>query len=115
MRWFVLLIGLAILAGCGADHRRYESAAQFDRAQAEDDWVSIGKFGNGWPARTEEVITAYAAIKFTRDNGTPHQYSGFEGYELKVVKLRGPEGQELIRILRSREMTGVVGDVLHAD
>lgn len=114
MRRILTIASLLLLTGC-SDHRSYDNAADFDQTQQAEGWVSLGKFGNNWPARTEETVTNYGGIEFNRADGTPHQYSGFEGYDLKVIKLRGPEGQELVRVLRSREMTGIVGDEFKDD
>ncbi len=104
-----------LLAGCSSDHRSYDSEFDFVTTQKEEGWAIIGSFGTGWPAHTEETIDSYATIKFTRDNGTPHIYGTFEGYDLKVIKMRNEEGQEVIRVLRSQQMTGIVGDELRDD
>ena len=113
MRWLGLIALLIGLSGCGADHRTYNSEFDFVTNQQAEGWAVIGSFGSPWPARTEHTITSYATIEFTRDNGTPHAYGSFEGYDLKVIQMRNEEGQEVIRVLRSKEMTGIVGDELN--
>ncbi len=115
MRLPGLIALLLILSACGADHRTYDSEFDFVTTQREEGWAVIGSFGKSWPARTEKTITGYAEIEFARDNGTPHQYGTFEGYDLKVIKMRDEQGQEVIRVLRSQEMTGIVTDELRGD
>lgn len=113
MRWLGLFVLLIWLSGCSGDHRTYDSEFDFMTTQRSEGWAVIGSFGGPWPARTEHTINSYATIEFTRDNGTPHSYGTFEGYDLKVIQMRNEEGQEVIRVLRSQEMTGIVGDELN--
>jgi len=66
-------------------------------------YVVIGSFGNHWPARIVTVTEGRGQIGFTRADGVPHAYSGFEGYALKAVFLKDSEGRETIVVLRSKE------------
>jgi hypothetical protein len=80
----------------------FASEAEFLTAQKNDGYVSIGKFDMNWPATYVDEITGEDEISFTRQDGTPHQYTGFRGYRLKVVRLRDGIGREPMFVLRSR-------------
>jgi hypothetical protein len=69
-------------------------------------WVAVGRFGGHWPARPVREHTDNDGIRFTRADGTPHHYSGFDGYRMRVVFLADASGRESIVVLRSRERLG---------
>ncbi|PLX94122.1 MAG: hypothetical protein C0621_06025 [Desulfuromonas sp.] len=64
-------------------------------------FVRIGSFGEHWPATVTEVIDGKDTISFVRANGTPHEYRGFDGYRLQVVRLRTAQGEETLMVFRS--------------
>jgi hypothetical protein len=107
-----ILLALVLAAACGGDRRTFADEDEFVAAEKQDGWVVVGRFGEAWPARITDTATDYGRIEFIGLGGTPHAYSGSDGYDMQVVRLRGAEGQEFIRVLRSAEMTGIVGDNL---
>ena len=111
----LLLAVLAVVAMAGAGCARgpgYPDEDAFTQAMAAEGWVVVGRFGAGWPARISEDAQAYGSIAFVTADGQRHEYGGFEGYDMRVVHLAGPGGVASVRVLRSQELTGIVGDEL---
>lgn len=79
---------------------RYASLVDLEHQQRESGFVKIGRFGSDWPARVVEITTSRDQISFTRQNGTRHSYTGFEGFTLKMIRLLGRNG-EVIVVFRS--------------
>jgi hypothetical protein len=69
-------------------------------------WVAVGRFGGHWPAQPVREHADNDGIRFVRADGTPHHYSGFDGYRMRVVFLEDAKGRESIVVLRSREPRG---------
>lgn len=118
LRWLALLFCLLlVLAGvwlrlqpekknAGNETRVYESLSQLEEAQRAVGFVRIGRFGDDWPAHLVELQEGKDSIRFVRADGTPHQYRGFDGYRLKVMRLQGRGGDEVLVVLRSTEKAG---------
>jgi hypothetical protein len=79
----------------------FASEGEFLAAQKQHGYLLIGKFDTSWPATYLDELTAEDGISFVRRDGTPHQYRGYDGYRLKVVRLRDAAGGEPIIVLRS--------------
>lgn len=79
----------------------FSSLDQLDASQIANGYLRTGRFGNQWPATVTEVLKDKDGISFTRKNGTPHTYSGFDGYRMQVVRLVGPGGAEVLVVFRS--------------
>lgn len=82
--------------------QRYNSLAQLVADQQAADFVRIGYFGKHWPAKVSEIATDQDEIKFVRQNGTPHHYTKFAGYEMKMIRLT-TGNKETIVVFRSAE------------
>ncbi|MCB1182896.1 hypothetical protein KDM41_05645 [bacterium] len=109
----VLVLGVAAAIGFGIGRPpRYATEADFVRAVTTDGWQVIGRFGEAWPARVAETSDGYGTITFAGPDGMRQTYQGYEGYELRVVRLRAGDGTESVRVLRSAEMSGEIGDEL---
>ncbi len=80
---------------------RYASLEELVVDQQVAGYVRTGTFGDHWPAQVIAIQTADDGIGFVRRNGTPHNYTGFAGYRMKVVRLNGPGEQETIVVFRS--------------
>jgi len=93
---------LAACAGAGAG-ARHESLDALVQAEKNDGWVMVGHFGDDWPARVVGRDVADDAISFTLADGVEHEYRGFEGYRLQVVRLEGARGTEVVVLFRSTE------------
>jgi hypothetical protein len=79
----------------------FASEAEFLAAQERAGFVKIGQFDTSWPAEYVSELIGEDEIAFARQDGTPHRYSGFAGYRLKVVRLRDAAGREPLFVLRS--------------
>ena len=99
----ILLICLA-MAGCGEIGRSFDSRADYLAYQKEEGYVFLGRFGDAWPAKIVSVVRQLGSIEFQLANGTHHTYPGYDGYELKLVRLRGQGGEEIVMVLRSAEL-----------
>jgi hypothetical protein len=80
----------------------FASEADFLEQQKRDGFVKIGRFDESWPAEYVCELLGEDQISFTRQDGTPHNYRGFDGYRLKVVRLRDVNGREPMYVLRSQ-------------
>ena len=68
-----------------------------------DGWVRLGSFGDlKWPAKIAREESASDAISFTRSDGTPHNYHGYDGYDLRVLHMEGVGGSKGTYVLRSK-------------
>ena len=99
-----LLFLLVMLAGCAKARTEFPDFGSFHAAQTDAGYVVLGSFDPvTWPAKIVEERTQEDEISFTRPNGTPHKYSGYDGYTLKLVRLRGADGEEAVCLYRSRD------------
>lgn len=83
----------------------FPDLASFKKAQQEAGFVVIGNFEKmkiAWPATVVEERTAKDEISFIRADGGKNSYPGFDGYTLKVLRLRGAKGKESVRVYRSK-------------
>ena len=97
----VLALSVVVLGGCT---QSYDSMRDLQRAQEDGGWRVIGTFGGtGWPAKVVEERTELDGITFLRLDGTSHTYSGYTGYQLRLVRLAAADGRETILVLRAGE------------
>ena len=81
---------------------RYNSLKDLEADLRAQGFVRTGYFGKFWPASVADIATGRDGIKFVRQDGTPHHYKGFDGYNMKMVRLwRG--NKETIVVFRSEE------------
>jgi hypothetical protein len=82
---------------------RGERFASFDDLVGDQQaagYVKIDAFGDNWPATVTEIATDRDEIKFIRQDGTQHHFTKFDGYEMKMVRLRAGN-KESILVFRS--------------
>jgi len=89
-------------AAAPAVGERFDSLAALDAALEDAGFVRVGRFGDAWPARVAEIREERDALRFVRGDGTPHSYRGFEGYALRMVRLRRG-ADESIAVYRSAQ------------
>lgn len=82
---------------------RYASLEELAADQQAAGYVRTGYFGQHWPATVVEIDTDDDGIRFVRKNGTPHNYTGFDGYRMKMVRLDASGDRETIVVFRSAE------------
>jgi hypothetical protein len=87
----------------------YASLSTLNAQQKEEGFVPIGRFGNSWPANIVEIREQNDRIKFTRSNGQPHIYQGFDGYRLRMIRLKSRTGAEVIAVYRSEPVDAPTG------
>lgn len=81
---------------------RYNSLKDLEADLRAQGFIRTGYFGKFWPASVAEIASGRNEIKFVRQNRTPHHYKGFDGYNMKMVRLwRG--NKETIVVFRSEE------------
>jgi hypothetical protein len=80
---------------------RYASLEELVADQKAAGFVRTGYFGKFWPARVAEIATDKNKISFVRQNGTRHNYSKFDGYKMKMVRLKAGANETII-VFRSR-------------
>ncbi|MBU1100129.1 MAG: hypothetical protein KKA84_06970 [Bacteroidetes bacterium] len=111
LRYIILFSIFFFLMSCSEVGKEFDSYGDFIDDQNEEGFLFLGRFGENWPAEVVEVVTAMDEITFTLRDGVSHIYDGFEGYELKVVKLESEMGLETVIVLRSKEKIEVEKDV----
>ncbi len=79
---------------------RYASLNELVADQEAAGFVRTGYFGKFWPATVAEIATDRDGISFVRQNGTKHNYTKFDGYNMKMVRLRAGN-KETIVVFRS--------------
>jgi hypothetical protein len=81
--------------------QHFNSLKELEMHQQAAGFVRTGYFGKHWPAKVSEVLTDRHKLIFVRQNGTRHTYNKFDGYQMKMVRLKsGPD--ETIVVFRSR-------------
>ncbi len=81
---------------------RYASLDELVADQLAAGYLRTGYFGKHWPARVTEIAADRDGISFLRQNGTRHNYTKFDGYSMKMVRLMAGD-QETIVVFRSAE------------
>lgn len=79
----------------------YANLAALNAHQKIEGFVPVGRFGESWPASVVEILEADDRIEFERSNGQPHIYQGFEGFRLRMIRLKSRSGSEVIVVYRS--------------
>ncbi len=104
IRNLIIIISIMTLWSCskGEIGKTYQNLSELESAQDKMGFVRTGKFGNNWPAKVSEIKTAMNEIKFTRKDGTPHRYFGFDGRELKMIRLVTEDNKENIIVFKSK-------------
>ena len=99
----LLFILCLFFIACGEIGKEFESYGDFMDYEKEQGYIFLGRFQDVWPAEIKDVDTAMDEISFVLPSGTPHVYSGYKGYELKVVKLSSEKWKrEFAIVLRSQ-------------
>ena len=83
--------------------KSYSNFEELKKDQESKGFVFLGKFGDTWPAEVKEVKIESNEISFELKSGREHRYSGYEGYELKMLRLSADNQEENVVILRSKE------------
>ncbi len=103
-------LACAVAAGCGggadAVGRSYARLPDLQHAMEDEGYVYVGRVGalqGGQAAEVTAVITGRDRVNFALADGLPHEYGGFDGYDLRVVKLKGKSGGDMAVVFRSRE------------
>ena len=81
--------------------QRFQSLDELVNNQLTAGYVRTGYFGKQWPATVTEVATDRHKISFVRQDGTKHTYRKFDGYRMKMVRLKSGE-KETIVVFRSQ-------------
>jgi hypothetical protein len=104
-RQWIGAIALVWVCGCsspiGEEFRDVDAIAI---SNSWKHWVVIGKFGGDGPFRVIGVKSCQVSepCSFSH-NGAGHTYEGFTGYEIKVLRLEGANGEVTHVVLRSEE------------
>lgn len=102
----VLLIALLVAAFFWLRNLNTPEFASLDALHVRQKslgFVPIGRFGDSWPARVVHQREQDDRISFSRSNGQPHTYQGFDGYRLKMIRLISQNGEEVIVVYRSQK------------
>ena len=105
----LIIASAVILCSCGSKSevgKSYKSYDDLINDQKAKGYVFLGRFGESWPAELTEVRTAVNEISFQRLGGIKHRYPGYDGYELKMIRLMSSSNEEIVIVVRSKEKQG---------
>ena len=100
----LIIIALVLAVYSWTQHflsTEYANQAELNALQKIEGFVPVGRFGEIWPATVVEIREQDDRIEFTRSNGQPHIYQGFEGFRMKMIRLNSRSGAEVIVVYRS--------------
>ena len=95
-----------LLIACGGAQKKkeFQTAGEFAAFMKKDGWARLGTFGDlKWPATIENEQSDKDEISFKAPNGTPHKYPGYNGYDLRVIELKGANGTTGTYVYRSKD------------
>ena len=81
--------------------QRFNALDELVKNQLEEGFVRTGYFGKHWPATVTEIATGRHRISFVRQNGTRHNYNKFDGYDMKMVRLKAGVNETIV-VFRSQ-------------
>ncbi len=84
----------------GKTYLRYE---ELRKEQDSKGYVFLGKFGDSWPAELKKADINMNEISFELNDGTKHNYSGYDGYEILMLRLIAANQKENVVVFRSKE------------
>ncbi|HEX9878909.1 MAG TPA: hypothetical protein VGB25_01800 [Candidatus Binatia bacterium] len=83
--------------------KSYRGLEELKKDQESNGYVFLGDFGDSWPAEIKEVQSAMNGISFEIHDGVRQVYSGYDGYEVVLLRLRAGDDREDFVIFRSME------------
>lgn len=108
--WLIALACAALVAGCDrapdAVGRNWSSLPELQHAMEDEGWVLVGRVGalpGGERARVTATEAGRDALTFAAPDGTPHSYEGFEGYDLRLLRLESDSGAQMSVVFRARD------------
>jgi len=102
-----LLCAVAVLVSLPAcfqgppDH--FASLAELTAYEKGEGYVMVDHLGGGWPAVLQTERLFHDKVEVILANGEVHDYDDFQGYKLKVVKLKGEGNAEIVVVYRSEK------------
>ena len=100
-RSLVVAFLVSILGGCGGSVIGRTFADESALVEAAGDFVVVGRFDLAFPVTVTRMEEAHGGISF-RHEGQPHDYSGFDGWAMRVMHVEGG-GRAGVLVLRSKE------------
>ena len=83
--------------------KKYLRFEELRKEQESKGYVFLGKFGDSWPAELKKADINMNEISFELNDGTKHNYSGYDGYEILMLRLIAANQKENVVIFRSKE------------
>ncbi|MHC4338757.1 MAG: hypothetical protein ACYSX0_00905 [Planctomycetota bacterium] len=95
---------LASLPSCfDTAPQRFTNLAELTSHQKEEGYVLIDHFGDAWPAQVVTQRQYHDRINIILDNSEAYRFDDFDGYKLRVIKLKGKRNAEIVVVYRSME------------
>ena len=98
---FVLLASLPACFENGPE--RFANLAELTSHEKEEGYVMIEHFGDAWPAEVVTERQYHDKVAVILANSETYRFDEFDGYKLKVIKLRGAHNAEIVVVYRSQE------------
>lgn len=85
------------------DGGAYDCLADLEDAEDRAGFILLGSFGGMWPCKVSSTETARNEMKFELQDAGPQAYTGYAGYQLKLVRLICRDDREAGVVFRSKE------------
>jgi len=98
------LVLLASLPACfDTGPQRFANLAELTSHQKKKGYVMIEHFGDGWPAQVVTERQYHDKVTIILANSEAYDFDDFDGYRLRVIKLKGQHNAEIVVVCRSQE------------
>ena len=98
------LVLLATLPACfEPETETFANLEELNSLQKKKGYVMVEHFGEAWPATVVTERQYRDDVEIILANNEAHYFDEFEGYKLRVIKLKGKRNAELVVVYRSQE------------
>ncbi|MHC4550993.1 MAG: hypothetical protein ACYTEZ_19760 [Planctomycetota bacterium] len=98
------LVLLASLPACfETEPQRFANLAELTSHQIKEGYVMIEHFGDAWPAEVVSERQYHDRVNIILANSEVYGFDDFDGYKLRVIKLKGQRNAEIVVVFRSQE------------
>ena len=98
------LVLLASLPACfDTAPQRFADLAALTAYEQKEGYVMIEHFGEAWPAEVVTERQYHDTVNVILASSEAYRFDEFDGYKLRVIKLKGQRSAEIVVVYRSQE------------
>ena len=95
---------LALLPACfDSMPDKFSNLAELNSYEKKEGYVIIEHFGDSWPARVLTQRQYHDKVNVILATQEPHVYDDYDGYDLRVVTLKGQHSAEIVAVYRTKK------------